>query len=99
MTRQLFAAITAIALGSLCAPPVLHASHYPGHFLVGSSLYDNLSRLTNRPVRLIIKGGGEVRGVVREVGVHVVRLDGHDGEEILVAADQIAVLITEKGQP
>lgn len=99
MTRHLIAALTAVALASLCAPPALQASHYPGHFLVGSSLYDNLSRLTNRPVKLLIKGGGEVRGVVREVGVHVVRLDGHDGEEILVAADQIAVLIVERAEP
>ena len=86
-----------IGLGAIGS--TAHAGHYPGHFLVGSSIYDNLSRLVNRPVNLLLKGGGQVQGVVREIGTKLVRLDGPSGEQSLVVEDEIAVLISEPARP
>ncbi len=96
-TIRLVSAVTTLALLGLGTGPVAHATHYPGHLLIGSSIYDNFSRLINRPVKLLLKGGGEVHGIVREVGTKLVRLDGPDGEDSLVVVDEVAVLITEPG--
>jgi hypothetical protein len=97
---RIISAMAGLALGSLGVfGTTAHAEHYPGHFLVGSSIYDNLSRLVNRPVKVLIKGGGEVDGVVREIGTKLVRLEGPSGEESLVVVDEIAVLIAGPGHP
>ncbi|RMD68086.1 MAG: hypothetical protein D6819_10195 [Gammaproteobacteria bacterium] len=62
------------------------------HFLIGSSIYNNLTRLINRDVHLMLKGGGEISGRVRAVGNNLVHLLGPDGTESLVVADEIVVL-------
>jgi hypothetical protein len=89
-------AIAALALAGFGAVgPAAHA----GPFLVGSSIYDNLSRLVNRPVTLMLKGGGQAQGIVREIGTKLVRLEGPSGEQSLVVVDEIAVLNTEPAHP
>jgi hypothetical protein len=62
------------------------------HFLLGSSLYNNLSALVNQNVKIILKGGGEITGAVTGVGNNLVRLEGPTGYESLVVIDEIAVL-------
>jgi hypothetical protein len=87
------------AAGVGAVGPTADATHYPGHFLVGSSIYDNLTRLINRPVKLLLRGGGEIRGTVREIGTKLVRLEGPSGEQSLVLMDEVAVLVSEAGSP
>jgi hypothetical protein len=84
------AIFTACAL--LCLPATSALPAQPGPFLLGSSLYNNLSALLNHQVRLILKGGGEIEGAVTGVGNNLVRLEGPAGSESLVVIEEIAVL-------
>jgi hypothetical protein len=81
-----------VAGAALClaAAPALYAA--PAHFLLGSSLYNNLSGLLNQKVKLVLKGGGEIEGIVTGVGNTLVRLENPAGSESLVVIDEIAVL-------
>jgi hypothetical protein len=82
-----FAASIGFILASM---PHLHAESV--HFLLGSSLYNNLSALLNQNVKIILRGGGEIGGAVTGVGNNLVRLEGPAGYESLVVIDEIAVL-------
>jgi len=90
------AVFTACAL--LCLPATSTLAAQPAHFLLGSSLYNNLSALLNHQVRLILKGGGEIEGVVTGVSNNLVRLEDPAGSESLVVIEEIAVLSVQVQQ-
>lgn len=84
--------ITVCALYCFLAPAYGAAAH----FLLGSSLYNNLSALINQHVKLILKGGATTEGMVTGVGDTLLRLESPGGFESLVVIEEIAVLSVQK---
>ncbi|RMD68501.1 MAG: hypothetical protein D6819_09215 [Gammaproteobacteria bacterium] len=75
---------------------ILSTPSWGQHFLIGSSIYNNLTRLINKDVHLMLKGGGEIEGRVRAVGNNLVHLLGPNGTESLVVVDEVVVLTIQR---
>jgi len=85
-----------ISVITVCVCLLAPAYGAAAHFLLGSSLYNNLSALINQHVKLILKGGATTEGVVTGVGDTLLRLESIGGMESLVVIDEIAVLSVQK---